>query len=285
MDWLMRTVRTVNDLRQMTDAWRREGATVALVPTMGALHAGHLALVALARSRADRVVASLFVNPRQFAEGEDLDRYPRDEASDTTLFREAGLDLLYAPDAAAMYAEGFATQISMAGPAEGLEADHRHGFFTGVATVVAKLLIQAEADIAVFGQKDYQQLIVVTQLARDLDLRTQIVGVETVREADGLAMSSRNAYLSDEDRARAPALHATLIETAAAVRAGTPVDVALSAGRQTLEGNFDRVDYLTLRDAATLTPLESGDGAGRLLAAVRLNTTRLIDNVAVDREK
>ncbi len=280
----MRTVRTVADLRRTLDAWRAEGDAIALAPTMGALHGGHLALVSLARGRADRVVASLFVNPRQFGPSEDFARYPRDEARDAALFRDAGADLLYAPDAEAMYPDGFATTVSLAGPALGLEADRRPGFFEGVATAVVKLLTRTGADEAVFGEKDYQQLVVVRRLVSDLDLKTRIVACPTVREADGLALSSRNAYLDAAERVRAPALHATLRATAAALRDGAPAGEALRGGRNVLEDAFDRLDYLELRDAATLAPMDGLDRTGRLLAAVRLGATRLIDNVAVDLE-
>lgn len=280
----MRTVRTAADLAPTLDAWRADGETIALAPTMGALHGGHLALVSLARRRADRVVASLFVNPRQFGPDEDFARYPRDEARDAALLREAGVDLLYVPDADAMFPEGFATTVSLSGPALGLEADHRPGFFDGVATVVAKLLARTGADEAVFGEKDYQQLVVVRRLVADLDLRARIVACPTARESDGLAMSSRNAYLDADRRARAPALYAALRATAAALLDGAPVGEALREGREALRRAFDRLDYLELRDAATLAPLDGTGRTGRLLAAARLGATRLIDNVAVDVE-
>ena len=282
----MRTVRSVPDLRQGVDAWHADRETVAVVPTMGALHGGHLSLVALARQRADRVVTTLFINPRQFGPAEDLARYPRNEAADADLLREAGVDLLYAPGPDAMYPDGFTTTISLGGPAEGLETEHRPGFFEGVATVVAKLLLQAGADDAIFGEKDYQQLLVVRRLVADLNIRTTIVGAPTLREADGLAMSSRNAYLSDAERQRAATLHGVLQETARALVSGARAADAVAAGLARLEEVFDTVDYLALRDAATLAPLDTLDrmpsGSGRLLAAVHLGTTRLIDNVAVD---
>lgn len=277
----MRIARTAAELRRSVAAWRAAGERVALVPTMGALHGGHLSLMALARRRADRSVASLFVNPRQFGPGEDMARYPRDEAGDARLLREAGVDLLYAPGAEAIYPPGFATLVSVAGPACGLEACHRPRFFDGVATVVARLLLQALPDEAIFGEKDYQQLLVVRRLALDLDLPTRIAAAPTVREADGLAMSSRNAWLDADGRRRAPALYRALETAAAALAAGTAPADALAAGRAALRAAFDRVDYLEWRDAATLAPLAAAERPGRLLAAVRLGPVRLIDNVAV----
>ncbi len=277
----LRIVRSAAELRRSVAAWRAAGERVALVPTMGALHGGHLSLMALARRRADRSVASLFVNPRQFGPGEDAARYPRDEAGDARLLREAGVDLLYAPGAGAIYPPGFATLVSVAGPARGLEADHRPGFFDGVATVVAKLLAQALPDEAIFGEKDYQQLLVVRRLALDLDLPTRIVAAPTAREADGLAMSSRNAWLDADGRRRAPALYRALETAAAALAAGAPPAATLAAGLAALRAAFDRVDYLEWRDAATLAPLAAAERPGRLLAAVRLGPVRLIDNLAV----
>ncbi len=277
----MRTVRTVSDLRQTLQAWRADGDSVALVPTMGALHDGHLALIRIAQSQARRTVVSLFVNPRQFGAGEDLARYPRDEARDATLMREAGANLLYAPEPEAMYPAGFATTVAMEGPAQGMEADTRPGFFAGVCTVVAKLLLQAGADCAVFGEKDYQQLIVVRRLVADLDIETRIVAAPTVRETDGLARSSRNAYLDPGERARAPRLHAVLQEAAAALAAGAPPASTLDDARRALGDHFDALHYLEWRDGETLERATLLDRPGRLLAAVQLGTTRLIDNVAV----
>ena len=277
----MTPLRTVAALRRRLDEWRVAGDTVALVPTMGALHDGHVALVRVARERARRVVASLFVNPAQFAPGEDFARYPRDEAADMARFLDAGVDLVYAPGARDMYPEGFATTVTPGGAAQGLEADYREGFFSGVATVVLKLFMQTGADVAVFGEKDYQQLVVVKQMVRDLDLRIDIVPVATVREADGLAMSSRNAYLGAQDRRRAAGLFRILMETRGVLGGGEPMDATILDASRSLEAAFDAVDYLSLRDPVTLGVVETQARAARLLAAVRLGGTRLIDNVAV----
>jgi pantoate--beta-alanine ligase len=275
-------VRTPDSLREITRKWRAEGHRTAIVPTMGALHQGHLALVEEAFRHAGRVAMSIFVNPRQFGRGEDLSRYPRSEDRDGRMAAEAGAHLLYAPDASTMYAADFATTITLAGPAQaGLEDSFRPHFFDGVATVVAKLLIPAECDCAMFGEKDYQQLKVVTQLVRDLDMATRIVPVPTVREADGLAMSSRNAYLTADERRIAPHLHAALLAAAKSIRAGTePADAAVDASRR-LSGIGFRVDYVGARNADSLAPLRSRDEPIRLLAAAQLGNTRLIDNVAV----
>ncbi len=277
----MTPVRTVATLRRQLDEWRVAGDTIALVPTMGALHDGHRALIRAARERTCRVVASLFVNPMQFAPDEDFACYPRDEAGDIASFLDAGVDLVYAPGTRDMYPHGFATTVTPGGAGEGLEADHRDGFISGVATVVLKLFMQTGADVAVFGEKDYQQLVVVTQMVRDLDLRIDIVPVATVREADGLAMSSRNAYLGGDDRQRAAGLFRILMETRGALGAGEPPDTAVRNAVRRLEEAFDAVDYLSLRDPVTLSAAERRAGAARLLCAVRLGGTRLIDNVAV----
>ena len=277
----MTPVRTVAALRRQLDEWRAAGDTIALVPTMGALHDGHLALVRAARERACRVVASLFVNPTQFAPGEDFTRYPRDETGDMADFRSAGVDLVYAPGTEDMYPPGFATTVMPGGAAQGLEASYREGFFSGVATVVLKLFMQTGADVAVFGEKDYQQLVVVKQMVRDLDLRIDIVPVATVREADGLAMSSRNAYLGAAERDRAAGLFRILMETRGVLGEGEPPSVAIRNASRRLEAAFDAVDYLSLRDPATLGAVETRASAARLLSAVRLGGTRLIDNVAV----
>ena len=277
----MTPVRTVAALRRQLDEWRVASDTIALVPTMGALHDGHLALVRAARERARRVVASLFVNPTQFAPGEDFTRYPRDETGDMADFRSAGVDLVYAPGTEDMYPSGFATTVTPGGAAQGLEANHREGFFSGVATVVLKLFMQTGADVAVFGEKDYQQLVVVKQMVRDLDLRIDIVPVATVREADGLAMSSRNAYLGAQDRHRAAGLFRILMETRGVLGEGEPPDIAVRNASRRLEAAFDAVDYLSLRDPVTLGVVETQASAARLLSAVRLGGTRLIDNVAV----
>jgi pantoate--beta-alanine ligase len=278
------TVRTVAALRAALAPWRAAGERIALVPTMGALHDGHASLVALARTKAARVVASLFVNPAQFAPHEDFAAYPRDEAADARRLREAGCDLLYAPSVEAMYPPGFATTVNVGGPAQGLEGAARPTHFAGVATVVAKLLIQAAPDVAVFGEKDYQQLLVIRRVARDLDLCAEIVGAPIVRAADGLALSSRNAYLSDAERAAAPALHRALQAAAAALRGGADAAAVEAEGRAALAAaGFDPIDYFAARtaeDLAALGPGPVGESA-RVLAAARLGRTRLIDNVAV----
>jgi pantoate--beta-alanine ligase len=278
----LKVVRTVKALRATVRGWRAEGDKIAVVPTMGSLHEGHLELVRVARQRAGRVVVTIFINPAQFAAGEDLGRYPRDELGDLARLAPAGADLVYAPGPGIMYPEGFATRIVPSGAADGLESATRPHFFGGVATVVAKLILQSGADYAMFGEKDYQQLMVVKQLVRDLDIACEIVGVPTERAADGLALSSRNAYLSAEERAVAPALYRVLGETAAALRAGGETRKALATGKRCLTAAGFKVDYLALRHAATLAPVAEGErGPRRLLAAATLGRTRLIDNVAV----
>jgi pantoate--beta-alanine ligase len=268
-------------LRRTIARWRAAGETVALVPTMGALHAGHLALVRLARRRTDRVVVSIFVNPAQFGPNEDFATYPRTFAADVKALREARADLVWSPAAADMYPDDFAAQVVPEGPATvGLEDAARPHFFTGVATVVAKLLIQCMPDIAVFGEKDYQQLRVVTAMARDLDLPVKILGAPTVREADGLAMASRNVYLTPDERAVAPVLHRVLKLCAEKIAAGRPTAAILAEGRETLERAGFVLDYLEARDADTLRRPVKGRPL-RLLAAATLGRTRLIDNVAV----
>jgi pantoate--beta-alanine ligase len=278
----LETVRTIATLRRAVAAWRRRGLSVALVPTMGALHAGHLALVARARKLADRTIVSLFVNPAQFGPNEDFSRYPRDEAGDRAKLAKAGTDLLYAPEVAEIYPPGFSTSATAGAVADSLEGKFRPGHFTGVATVVAKLLIQAGADFACFGEKDYQQLQVITRMARDLDIPTEIVGVKTVREKDGLALSSRNAYLSAAERKIAPTLHRVLIEVGERVRKGATIVQAVGWGLFELNtAGFTNVDYLALCDAETLRPLEELDRPARILVAAWLGRTRLIDNEAI----
>jgi pantoate--beta-alanine ligase len=273
--------RTVPALRKALAPYRRTG--VALVPTMGALHAGHIALVRAARKRARRVVVSIFVNPAQFAANEDFGSYPRTLGGDLKALAAEKVDLVWAPNATAMYPEGFATRIEPAGPAKaGLEDAFRPHFFGGVATVVAKLLLQCQPDFAMFGEKDYQQLQVVTQLARDLDQPVKIVGCPTVREKDGLALSSRNVYLTTAERAVAPVLHQTLKDCAAAIRKGGAIADRLAAGRETITMAGFTLDYLEARHARTLAPVASReDGPIRLLVAARIGTTRLIDNLGV----
>ena len=274
--------REVAGLRAAVAAWRRQGLSVGLAPTMGALHEGHLSLVRAAKARCDRVVASLFVNPRQFAPHEDFERYPRDEAGDARLLGGAGCDLLYAPDRAAMYPAGFATSVIVTDVSTPLEGEFRPHFFGGVATVVAKLLLQCLPDAAFFGEKDYQQLLVIRRLARDLDIPVEIVGCETVREPDGLAMSSRNAYLSGEERRVAAQLNVVMRDTIRAVRAGQTINTAeAEAGRRLVGAGFSGVDYVAIRNADTLAPIADLTAPARILAAAWLGKTRLIDNMAV----
>lgn len=283
------TVRSVAALRARIAQWRQAGrgghaARIALVPTMGALHPGHLALVAAARAEAEHVVVSLFVNPTQFGPGEDFTRYPRDEAADARALAAARADLLYAPSVEEMYPTGAATTVTVSGLSADLEGAVRPHHFAGVATVVAKLLNQAQADSAFFGEKDYQQLLIVRRLARDLDIATRIVGVPTLRDRDGLALSSRNAYLSTAERKIAPVLHGTLRDLAAAIEAGQgpTADLIDQAGRSLLQVGFTGIDYVALRDAETLAAVARATRPARLLAAVRLGKTRLIDNLPVN---
>ncbi|WP_375466214.1 pantoate--beta-alanine ligase [uncultured Methylobacterium sp.] len=268
-------------LRAQVAAWRAAGARVVLVPTMGALHRGHLALVAEGRALGGRTVASIFVNPTQFGPGEDFSRYPRDLAADLALLSGAGADAAWTPEPATMYPPGFATRIAVGALSEGLCGAVRPGHFSGVATVVTKLLNQVRPDIALFGEKDFQQLRVIQQVTRDLDLAVEIRGVPTLREADGLALSSRNRYLTSAERAVAPRLHAVLSEVAAAARDGGETGAALARGAAALTAAGFAVQYLAVCDAETLAPLERVAGPARVLAAAHLGRTRLIDNVAV----
>lgn len=279
----MKIARTVADLRREVAGWRARGERVGLVPTMGAIHDGHLALVRTARAENERAVASLFVNPKQFGPSEDFSAYPRDEAADFAAFEKAGVDLVFTPSVEEMYPSGFATGVRVGGIGDALEGTFRPGHFEGVATVVCKLLLQCLPDTAYFGEKDYQQLLVVRRMARDLDIPSRIIGVPTVREADGLALSSRNVYLSPEERRAAPLLHRVLREIAADIIARPDnVQTALSRGRATLEAGGFAVDYLELRDAADLALVDRLSAApSRLLVAARLGRTRLIDNIAV----
>jgi pantoate--beta-alanine ligase len=274
--------RTVKALRAAVAAWRKNGARIALVPTMGALHDGHVSLVRLARRHATRVVVSIFVNPAQFAPHEDFTRYPRSWKADLAALAKEKVDLVFAPAVEEIYPEGFATKLMLAGPALGLETDFRPHFFAGVATVVAKLLIETMPDLALFGEKDYQQLLVIRRLARDLDLPVKIVGAPIVREKDGLALSSRNFYLTPAERAAAPMLHRTLKQCAVAIKSGEPIDQALARGREQIEAAGFKLDYLEARHAETLAPIASKkDGPVRLLVAAKIGTTRLIDNLGV----
>ncbi len=278
-------VRTVAELRAHVAAWKAEGEPVALIPTMGALHEGHLTLIKLGQTKARRTVASVFVNPKQFAPHEDFDAYPRGEAADAEKLASVGCDLMFAPSAAEMYAPGFSTAINVSGVSEPLEGAARPQFFGGVATVVAKLLIQSQADYAVFGEKDYQQLQVIKRLARDLDIPTQIVSAPTARAEDGLALSSRNAYLSAEERQIAVALPTALRAAALAVASGGRIDEAEAAGKAAMTAaGFGQIDYLDVREASDLSKLGPGpigDAEGRILVAAWLGKTRLIDNMAV----
>ncbi len=274
-------VRDVTALRDAVGAWRKQGLSVGLAPTMGALHEGHLSLVRAAKTRCDRVVASLFVNPKQFAPHEDFERYPRDETGDSHMLESAGCDLLYAPERAAMYPDGFATNVIVTSVSTMLEGEFRPHFFGGVATVVAKLLLQCLPDAAFFGEKDYQQLLVIKRSTKDLDIPVAIHGCPTVREHDGLAMSSRNAYLSADERRVAARLNHILHDTIKAVHAGEPIGEAeAEAKRHLTAAGFTGVDYVAIRDADTLAP--AGDLAhARILAAAWIGKTRLIDNMAV----
>lgn len=278
----MQTIRDRAALRAAVAGFRDAGGRVALVPTMGALHAGHMALIDAARRPGVRVVASIFVNPRQFGAGEDLARYPRREAGDARMLAEAGCDLLWAPPVEEMYPDGFATTISVAGVSEGLDGAARPGHFDGVATVVAKLFNQVRPDVAYFGEKDFQQLAVIRRLVADLDMDVEIVGVPTQREDDGLALSSRNVYLLPEERERAVALPRALGVAARAIGRGDDAGAALADARAMLEGAGFAVDYVALADAETLALDPAADRPRRLLAAARLGTTRLIDNVAIE---
>ena len=256
--------------------------SLALVPTMGALHAGHMALIEEAKRRADNVAASLFVNPTQFGANEDFGRYPRREAEDARMLEEVGCSLLWIPSVEEIYPEGFSTSIHVGGLSDRWEGEARPGHFDGVATVVAKLLLAVRPEVAVFGEKDFQQLAVIRRMVADLDLPVEIAAVPTVREADGLALSSRNAYLSEEERARAVALPKALAEARTAILSAAPVGQALRHAKQALvDAGFLRIDYLALVDASTLEPLDAPAGEMRLLVAAVIGTTRLIDNLAL----
>jgi pantoate--beta-alanine ligase len=277
-----KVVRSITLLRRETARWRKAGLTLAVVPTMGALHDGHLTLAREGRARADRVIATIFVNPRQFGPKEDLARYPRDEAGDLAKLGKAGVHLVFAPPPEEVYPANFATTVTLAGPAKaGLEDRFRPNFFDGVATIVAKLFIQTAADFAMFGEKDYQQLMVVTRMARDLDLPIKVVGIPTVREADGLAMSSRNAYLSKSERQHAPAIHRALVQAATKIGNGANPQTAVRAAHRMLTTLGFRVDYLTVRNAETLAVPKGTDEPLRLIVAAWLGQTRLIDNIPV----
>lgn len=276
-------VRSIGALRAEVGRWRKSGQSVGFVPTMGALHAGHLALVTAARGQCDRIVVSIFVNPTQFGPGEDFEAYPRDEAADLAKLAGAAADLAYLPAVDEMYPPGAATVVNVSGVTEGLCGGARPTHFQGVTTIVAKLLMQVQPDMAFFGQKDYQQLQAITRMARDLDIPCEIVGVPTVREADGLALSSRNLYLTAAQRDMALALPRTLRAVADALQDGAGAAAHLAWGvEQLLKGGFDSVDYFELRHAGDLSPLSRlGNVPARLLAAARIGKTRLIDNIPV----
>ncbi|MDF2493549.1 pantoate--beta-alanine ligase [Sphingomonas sp.] len=277
----MQTVRDLTELRAAIAAFRAEGARIALVPTMGALHAGHVALIDAAKRTGTKVVASIFVNPTQFGPNEDLARYPRREAADSRMLVEAGCDVLWLPAVETMYPDGFASAVSVAGVSETLDGATRPGHFDGVATVVTKLFNQVTPDAAFFGEKDYQQLQVIRRMVADLDFAIEVVGVPTQRDDDGLALSSRNIYLDEEERAKAVALPRALGVAARAIARGMSAEEATSEAQTSLVAAGFSVDYVTLVDAETLAANPGADRPRRLLAAARMGHTRLIDNIAV----
>jgi pantoate--beta-alanine ligase len=276
-------IRSIEGLRRETAKWRGDGLTTAVVPTMGALHEGHLTLVSEGLEHADRVVVTIFVNAKQFGANEDLSRYPRDEAGDVAKLAAAGAHLIFAPKAEEMYGENFATAVVLKGPAKAnLEDKFRPHFFDGVATIVAKLFIQSGADFAIFGQKDFQQLQVVTRMARDLDIPIEVIGVPTVRATDGLALSSRNQYLTKTERHQATAIYKSLNQAAEKIRNGTDPQKAMRAASRSLTTLGFKVDYVTARNAETLdVPHSQSKEPLRLLAAAWIGKTRLIDNIEV----
>ena len=279
----MQTVRELGQLASALIALRAGGKRLALVPTMGALHAGHMALVEAAKGAADRVAATIFVNPLQFGANEDFGRYPRKAAEDAAMLEAAGCDLLWLPDPEQIYPPGFATTVRVKGLSDRWEGEARPGHFDGVATVVAKLLCAVRPDVALFGEKDFQQLAVIRRMVLDLNLGIEVVGVATVRDADGLAMSSRNAYLTADERRRAVALPKALSEAADAIRAGRPASEVLAEAKARLaDAGFAPVDYVALVEAGSLEPVERPAGSMRLIAAATIGNTRLIDNIAVE---
>ncbi|WP_259796870.1 pantoate--beta-alanine ligase [Aliiroseovarius crassostreae] len=278
----VKLVRRKDEMRALRRKWIFAGEKVAVVPTMGALHAGHLSLVEAAKKGADRVIVTIFVNPKQFNNPDDLDKYPRTEMEDAAKLAPYGIDALYVPTPDQIYPDGFATNVRVSGLTEDLEGAHRPGHFDGVATVVSKLFLQSRADVAYFGQKDYQQLLLVTRLSQDLDIETEVVGCPTVREEDGLAMSSRNVRLTPEERAIAPAMKREMDRAAQAIRNGAEIRVVLDSAKQQIENaGYSAVEYLELRDAETLAPVTDLSRPTRLLVAAMLGDVRLIDNIAV----
>lgn len=278
----MKLVRTKDALRTLRRSWIFKGERVAVVPTMGALHAGHLSLVEAAKCHADRVIVTIFVNPKQFNNPDDLDKYPRTEEDDAAKLAPYGIDALYVPTPDQIYPDGFSTNVRVSGLTEDLEGAHRPGHFDGVATVVAKLFLQSRADVACFGEKDFQQMLLVRRLSEDLDIETEVIGCPTVREEDGLAMSSRNVRLSDAERAIAPVLKQELDRAAKAIRRGADIRVVLdSAKAQIKHAGFGEVEYLELRDSKTLAPVGDLKQPARLLVAAMLGDVRLIDNIEV----
>lgn len=278
----MQTLRTVAELRTRVRGWKQDGRQVGVVPTMGALHDGHLSLVRAAKRGCDRVIVTIFVNPTQFNNSEDLAKYPRTEAADAALLAAEGVDILFAPSADEVYPAGFATGVAVQGVTAPLEGALRPGHFEGVATVVAKLFGMTQANRAYFGQKDWQQLQVVKRMVADLNIPTEVVGCDTIREADGLALSSRNVRLDALSRAQAPGLYKVMTRTAAAIKGGADVATALAQGREELrQAGFSEVDYLDLRNAALLEPMVTLDQPARLLAAAWIGGVRLIDNIGV----
>lgn len=278
----MQIIRDPEALQTAVKTLKARGKSLAFVPTMGALHAGHIKLVTEAANQADAVAASIFVNPTQFNDPADLDRYPRQEEQDLTMLGAAGCDLVWLPTSDQLYPDGFATTVSVSGISKRWEGEHRAGHFDGVATVVAKLLTAVQPDVALFGEKDFQQLAVIRRMATDLNLPVEVVGVPTVRDPDGLAMSSRNALLSADERQLAVALPDALKQSAQRIAAGEAVGPTLAKAKQMLvESGFLKIDYFALVDAATLEPLDTPAGEMRLIAAATIGATRLIDNVAV----
>ena len=278
----MDIVRTVAELRSRISMWRREGQSVALVPTMGSLHAGHLSLMKVGKERSDRVIATIFVNPLQFAPNEDFETYPRREDSDIRKLVEEDIDLLFAPDVSEMYRPDATTTISVGGLTDCLCALSRPGFFDGVATVVTKLLLQALPDIAIFGEKDYQQLLVIKRLATDLDIPVEIIGAPTIREEDGLALSSRNVYLDTKSRSIAPSMYNILNQYASDISNGNDIKKSLQLAKQNMQkSGFEKIEYLDLRSSQTLKACNDIKRPSRLFAAAWLGSTRLIDNLAI----